>query len=711
MATAIGDLVARLRMDTGGFRKGARGATGSLGLMGGAAKAAMGPVVALTGALVGAGGLAFSFVKMGKSANDFAGAMNRSVAIMTNVNATIRKDMERTALSVAFNTKFSAREAADAYFFLASAGLDAAQSMAALPKVARFAQAGNFDLSLATDLATDALSALGLKSKDAATNARNLQHVMDNLVKANTLANASVEQFSQALTNKAGAAMRLLGMEIEEGLAVLSVWADQGVKAQDAGTRFDIVMRDLTTKAILNAEAFKAAGIAVFEFGEIRKIADIVEDMERKMGKMTDRGKKATLMQLGFTNRTVTATASLLGASAAIREYEVAQRSAAGTTDKVADNQTDINKAWAQMGASMQKISNDFFPPILDNFASLMSALAGTSEEFDKSSKAMTGWQKAGQWAADMGSAAVIAGRFVGATVGLASQERGLSQEEKTRRFEQKVFGLPELSRPLERSSPQRVKARAERQKQEERESFLQPFKFAAKALFGFTEFAQSLPAVSEDFQGIAREMEGVGEFDFTSAAKELSLLKTRIDEFTALPAASALAERFGRGALEVAGLGPEAAAKMLPFLKEEYDRQQDAFVMAHEKAMEKVKTLGENMWAATRTPMEQYQKGLFDINALLRVGAIDADTAARAQAQAAKTLERATTGPTISTGPRFAGAMERGSAEAFSTIVQAGKGGEKIGKEQLKVQKQLLTVNKQILAKQDPQLVSIPVG
>ena len=56
----------------------------------------------------------------------------------------------------------SAKEAADAFFFLASAGLDGKQSIAALPIVAQFAQAGAFGLARATDLLTDAQTALGL---------------------------------------------------------------------------------------------------------------------------------------------------------------------------------------------------------------------------------------------------------------------------------------------------------------------------------------------------------------------------------------------------------------------------------------------------------------------------------------------------------------------------------------------------------------------
>jgi methyl-accepting chemotaxis protein len=61
--------------------------------------------------------------------------------------------------------------------------------------------------------------------------------------------------------------------------------------------------------------------------------------------------------------------------------------------------------------------------------------------------------------------------------------------------------------------------------------------------------------------------------------------------------------------------------------------------------------------------------------------------------------------------GPRFAGAMKKGSAAAFSTIVNAGKGGQKIAKEQLQVAKQQLAETKLVVSKLDIQTVSIPSG
>ena len=91
----------------------------------------------------------------------FDDALNQSLAIMGDVSDAMRKDMAQAAKDVARETRFNATDAAESYFFLASAGLDAKQSIEALPQVAQFAQAGMFDMAQATDLLTDAQSALG----------------------------------------------------------------------------------------------------------------------------------------------------------------------------------------------------------------------------------------------------------------------------------------------------------------------------------------------------------------------------------------------------------------------------------------------------------------------------------------------------------------------------------------------------------------------
>ncbi|MCH8854407.1 MAG: phage tail tape measure protein, partial [Planctomycetes bacterium] len=236
--------------------------------------------------------------------------------------------------------------------------MKAEAQIAALPVVATFAQAGMFNLSLATDLLTDAQSALGLSVKDASANMLNMTRVADVLVKANTLANASVKQFSEALTTKAGAALRFLNKDIEEGVAVLAAFADQGIKGAEAGTALNIVLRDLSTKALLNANAFTAASIAVFDSaGNMRNLSLIVADLERALEGMSDQQKKATLLQLGFADKSIIFLQALIGMSDEIANWETALRSAQGITAEIANKQlTRFAKAMNRLSASFTKL-------------------------------------------------------------------------------------------------------------------------------------------------------------------------------------------------------------------------------------------------------------------------------------------------------------------------------------------------------------------
>ena len=62
------------------------------------------------------------------------------------------------------STKFSASQAGEALNYLALAGYDANKAVAALPTVLNVAAAGGMELASASDMITDAMSALGLET-------------------------------------------------------------------------------------------------------------------------------------------------------------------------------------------------------------------------------------------------------------------------------------------------------------------------------------------------------------------------------------------------------------------------------------------------------------------------------------------------------------------------------------------------------------------
>jgi len=336
----------------------------------------MNSMLGAMGAAAGAAG----FIALLRSGEDFNRKMQNSLAIMGEVSDVMKGKMKSAALDAARATMFSASQSAESYFYLASAGLDAEQSIAALPQVAQFAQAGMFDMARATDLATDAQSALGLTVKDAQKNLTNMTRVTDVLVKANTMANASVEQFSLSITSKGGAAARAAGKDIEELVAVLAAFADQGIKGQEAGTAMNIVLRELKTRSRDNAAAFKKNKIAVFESnGAMRNMADIVKDLESAFGGLEVEQQATLASQLGFQDKSVIFIQTLLGTSEKIRKYEDGMRKAGGITKEVADKQmTPLQKGMAKLGASFAEVTSS----IMERMGPAIGAAAAAIGEF-----------------------------------------------------------------------------------------------------------------------------------------------------------------------------------------------------------------------------------------------------------------------------------------------------------------------------------------
>ena len=316
------------------------------------------PIVAMGGASV-------------KAFASFDDAMTKSLAIMSGITPQLRKEMEDLALEISNKGVVSAKDLARSYFYLASAGLDARQSMAALKTVEEFAVAGAFDMALATDLATDAQSALGLTVKNAQQNMINMTRVTDVLTGANTLANASTQQFSEALTSQAGPAMKAYGVELEEGVAVLAAYADQGIKAQHAGNMMSRMLR-LMIKGFMDSRgAWERFNIDIFTAtGELKPLYTIIGDLSRVLNRMSTEQKNATLSMLGFQARSQQAILPLLGLQDRIKEYNDELLKMGGITKKIAERQlksfsSQMKILWNQIKNTAIEIGARMAPSIL----------------------------------------------------------------------------------------------------------------------------------------------------------------------------------------------------------------------------------------------------------------------------------------------------------------------------------------------------------
>lgn len=666
------------------FREAMHGITAAAGPMGAALGMALGPIALIAGSVAG-------IKKMLTTAEEFQQAMQSGVAIQPNLPDAMRGRLEAATFRVAQQRPaFNPREYAQGLYYLASAGLDAQQQIAALPVAADFATAGMFDLSRATELLGDSQAAMGLKVADARQNMLNMRRVADVLVEANILSQGSVEQFAAALSNKAAGAARMANMSIEDTVAVLAAFAEQGIKGEGAGEAFSIVLRDLQRVALENKEKFRAFHDAVYDSqGAFRGFPAVIGFLERHLQSLSVEQRKATLEMLGFQERSVAYTQMLVGTSDNIARFAAELNEAGGTAASIANSQMPpLTKAWREFKNVLTETSaivgKGALPVLAASIQPAVFWLKKFNEGFYASQILITGATASligfanttakltgGKFALDAmlgGDAetlieelnrktAELTAQYMNLSTGAGEAANGLSGVGNAAR--EAADGLGEVSE-AEKEIESAQKSIADLEKEIRQfnmtasgramDDFVRGLQTAGSEADALTQRYRELLAMRDRMEADKKSREqlqnnaGTARDQIKDWQKELF---ERRNGLTGRDARIAELERM-----------PGVSREAVNWLKQ-LDAQLDA-LDKRAAQMEAGKQLREQFM----TPMEKFRKEYADIQELLAVGAIDERTADLATRKALGGLM----------GDREAAtaAMQRGSREAYSAVNQA---------------------------------------
>lgn len=232
------------------------------------------------------------------------------------------------------NTAFSATEAAEALNYMALAGYDASESMEMLPNVLNLAAAGNMELARASDMVTDAQTALGLSFDETNT-------LVDQMAKTASTTNTSVSQLGDAILTIGGTANNMSG-GINEINQVLGILADNGIKGSEAGTHLRNMLLKLASPTKEGADALNALGVEIFDAeGKMRAFSDVFPELNSALSNLTQEQKLQALSQI-FNVRDVAAANALLETNAdRWDEVATAIEGAEGAAQQMADTQLD----------------------------------------------------------------------------------------------------------------------------------------------------------------------------------------------------------------------------------------------------------------------------------------------------------------------------------------------------------------------------------
>lgn len=339
-----------------------------------------------TAAIAGAGsalsGLGAYAVKVG---SEFESSMSQVAATMGMTTEEIHNGSEayETLATAAKNagatTKFTATQAADALNYLALAGYDAATSAEVLPSVLNLAAAGGLELAYASDLATDAMAALGIEAS-----AGNLTQFGDQMAMASSKANYSVAQLGEAILTVGGVAKGLAGGTVELNTA-LGVLANRGIKGAEGGTALRNIIQSLTAPTDKAADAMKSLGVSAFDAeGNMRPLNEVFKDFNMSMEGMTQAEKKTVLSEI-FNRQEIAAAENLLaGCGEEFDNLAEAIANSDGAMQNMADVQMDNLKGQITLlQSAVEGLGVAFYENVNGKIKDAVSATAGYVSELN----------------------------------------------------------------------------------------------------------------------------------------------------------------------------------------------------------------------------------------------------------------------------------------------------------------------------------------
>ena len=330
---ADGSVIIDIKGDSSAFQK----TLGGLSSLAGGALKGVGTAVGAATAAVG--GLAAAAIKVGSGFESSMSQVAATMGITTDEIANGSADFEllsQAAKDAGATTAFSASQAAEALNYLALAGYDAQTAADALPAVLNLAAAGGMDLAYASDLATDAMAALGIEASN-----ENLTKFGDQMAKTASKANTSVAQLGEAILTVGGTAKSLAGGTVELN-AALGVLANRGIKGAEGGTALRNVILSLSAPTDKAADAINSLGLNVYDAaGNMRPLNEVFKDLNNSMANMTEGEKTKVLSEIFNKVDLKSAQALLAGCGDEFDNLADAIANSGGAMQDMADTQLD----------------------------------------------------------------------------------------------------------------------------------------------------------------------------------------------------------------------------------------------------------------------------------------------------------------------------------------------------------------------------------
>ena len=303
------------------------------------------------------------------------GITKDAMSTVNGQSVNTMKTLSDLAKKMGSETAFSASECAEALNYLALAGYDTQQMCDTLPTVLNLAAAGDIALADASDMVTDAMSALGMGVDEAGT-------MVDQMAKTASTTNTSVAQLGEGILTIGATAKSVKGGTAELNTA-LGILANNGIKGAEGGTHLRNIILSLQNPTDKAAAQMEALGLSVYDSeGNMRSMNDILGNLNKSMDGMTS-AEKSNIISTIFNKTDLSSVNALLA--------------------NTGDTWDSLQKSITDSGGAAQQMADTQLDNLQGQITILKSALEGLAISFGEllmpAIKQIVGWvQKFVDW-------------------------------------------------------------------------------------------------------------------------------------------------------------------------------------------------------------------------------------------------------------------------------------------------------------------------
>lgn len=361
----------------------------------------------LRGRIVGTVGMGMAAAAPAALSIGFEDAMAR-VGALSNASGQELAQLTAQARQLGRDTVYTASQAAEGMGYLAMAGFNTEQTLAAMPGMLQLAAAGNTDLGRTADIASNILSGFKMKAQE-------MGEVADVLAKAFTSSDTTLETLGDTM-KYVGPVASSVGLSVQDTAAAAGLLGNVGIQGSQAGTALRAALLRLAAPPKMAKEALAdltgTAGPELDELyeqmedvagaqqtlselgmqtkdaqGNLRPLADILEELNAKTKDMGT-GERAEVFKKVFGTEASAAMIALADAAGktvddmgqvivdglgrpttALRKYMGDLNAAGGTAARISEQMNDttggelrrLKSAWEDVGIS---VGNLFLPAI-----------------------------------------------------------------------------------------------------------------------------------------------------------------------------------------------------------------------------------------------------------------------------------------------------------------------------------------------------------